>query len=162
MPWINTRDNQVVSDALLTLIEGHNKQASAKHKAYYKSLLFTACRELEKFITPTASLGAQALASELGIGDIRKYKWNEQAKKMKDPQRKKFQWEHVYPVSLLTKRLLELSPATKEAISLEVAKTDIAWILKSENDRLNKGSFKSDRPNNPIDAYSISGIKTLD
>lgn len=159
MAWRNTEDIPGVAKVLLPLLEGYLNSDSEQHKKYYLETLKWPCRYLERFIAPEISMNALLEAQEMGIGDPRKYNWSHQKKEMKDPERKIFHWEHVYPVSSMVKDLLKLEDLSIEAVSDIAAKADIAWILKSEDKLLSKHGFRSKRPANPWDAYIQAGIE---
>jgi len=113
-------------------------------------------RHLESFVEPRSSRAAQALADEIGLGDLRQYRWLDQPSKMRDLGRRLFHWEHATQTSDLVKALLRLEEPTVEAIAVVLRSTTIAWITKKEDARLPLG----ERPDWQA-AYDAAGIKLL-
>lgn len=126
-------------------------------RVWLSSLLGHACRELEDFIEPRISVAAQAKASAMELGDLRRFHWDDQVGKMNDRGRKIFHWEHFVPVSLLKRRLMELSDPTVDAILPILSVAEIAWVLKDEDEKLRRLGFGSDR-DDPAAAYAAAEI----
>ncbi len=94
----------------------------------------------------------------MGLGDLRRFHWDHQVAKMKDPNRKIFHWEHFVPVSVLRRRLIALPDSTAVAILPVLASAEIAWILKEEDAQLRQLGFGSDRED-PIAAYLAAKLE---
>jgi hypothetical protein len=103
------------------------------------------------------SKAAQQEADRLGV-NISGKTWHDQP--TFDPGRKKFHLEHVYAVSAIQK---ECERAQTEEAILSVLKTRlrIAWILKREDEKLNRLHFRSVRPD-PDAAYRAAGIELVE
>jgi hypothetical protein len=143
-------------------------------RRWIKGALHWAVRYLEMFIIEAkVSEKAEAEAAKPNIGvntnALRRCRWNQQKTLLKDGNRSVFHYDHVYPVSQLRDKLLELGDPQKnpnlnddgirQKIEDELDKVDIAWILKSENDELNNAGYRSVRPDPPLDVYNKIGIK---
>ena len=76
-----------------------------------------------------------------------------------DKGRKIFQFEHVVPVSSVRKLCVE---SDGKVGIFEILKTrlKVAWILKSENDKLNELHYAVERPD-PEAAYRDAGIELI-
>jgi len=125
---------------------------------YYNYLLKWAINGLDQFVRPTASRAAMAKAAEMGVGDIRNYIWLDQTSKMKDRDRSIFHWEHVAPVSDLVKACLACPPESIVQIEAILRRARIAWILKSENERLKNHG----RGDDPLEFYRQAHIELVD
>ena len=60
-----------------------------------------------------------------------------------------FHLDHVTPVSILVNNLIEMESPTEKAVRKCIAKMEVAWILKDENDKLPR----TKRNANPWDTY---------
>jgi hypothetical protein len=129
--------------------------------SYLKQALVALVRSLEFISDIDVSEKAQNKADELGIGNLNQYVWKDQTKKgkMNDIGRKIFHWEHFYPVQQIINELSTLKELSDENIYRIIRKTKICWILKEENEVLNKIA-KSNRPN-PEHSYHLANIKLL-
>jgi hypothetical protein len=165
MPWKNKSVLETVCQdlsrdlQLLSLYMEQQDNSSEDYIQWRKDLLNRACRMLELFVVANYSQKAAEKAEEMGLQNLSTYKWNDQKNKMADPDRSIFHWEHVYPVSAMVDALLAIKDVTPEKVKAVINKFDIAWILKSENQRLDTNGYKSKRPENPWDAYRDCGIE---
>ena len=91
------------------------------------------------------------------LGDLRRFHWDHQVRRMRDPDRSIFHWEHFLPVSVLRRRLLSLADPSTQSIAPILADADIAWILKQEDLELTRLGYSSDR-DDPTAAYSAANI----
>lgn len=130
----------------------HDATNNDETRIWLSSLIGHACRELEDFIEPMVSIRAKERAHQMGLDDLRGFHWDHQVRKMKDPDRSIFHWEHFVPVSVLRRRLVALPEPTAESIMSVLARAEIAWILKEENAKLTQLGFGSERED-PIAAY---------
>jgi hypothetical protein len=130
---------------------------------YRRKVLNCQCRELEKFLRLRKSVAAQKIADERGIGDLSAYTWLDQTKtgKMGDAGRETFHFEHTVPVSSLLNQLLALSLPTPEAIANIIAKAEVSWITKKEDERLTALKFRHKR-DDPAAAYHAADIVLCD
>jgi predicted transcriptional regulator len=137
--------------------------ATAAYQSYQKNNLKMMCRWLEKFITPRISKAAAIRANELGIGfeTLRDTNWFQQKTVLKDPKRDIFHLEHIVPVKKLAKEILDARKEPIEKIVEILLSSEIAWILKCEDDELTKRKFRSTR-NNPMECYRICGIELVE
>jgi hypothetical protein len=103
---------------------------------------------LERFVRPGVSLAAAETGRKMGLTDLSQFAWRHQTTKMKDKKRKVFHFEHVVQVADLTDNILALPKPTKGGIAALLKSSQVAWILKAENDELPKGK----RPD-PVKAY---------
>lgn len=151
--------------ALRLLIELYQKAKVDKCKeleAWADYALHWACRRLEVFYRTRVSKAAAAKAAALKIGDLSLYAWNDQKSKMRDPKREIFHYEHVYPVSQLRHGLEALDPPTDEAVLSLVKRGAVAWILKEECKRLDAAGYRSQRPEDPWQAFREVGIEMVE
>jgi hypothetical protein len=131
--------------------------APAEVKSYYRSLLKSAMRDLERFVQPLASRAALDRAAALRIGDPRGYTWNDQPTKMKDPERTIFHWDHIIPVSDLAAACLDLPDAQFADIEAIISKARVVWILRDEDRRLRKYG----RGDDPFKNYRDAGVELI-
>ena len=157
MPFRNSEIINELAPTFLALLSGYHSSTSESSKTWFTSLINHACRELEDFIEPKVSVKALDLARSMNLGDLRECHWDHQVRRMKDPDRRLFHWEHFVPVSVLRKRLLGLTDPTASTVVSVLSSADIAWILKSEDVELSRRGYRSDRET-PNDAYLASGI----
>jgi hypothetical protein len=142
---------------VVALLEQSDSSAT---RSWCDSVFTHACRQIECFIDPEVSVAAAEVASQRGY-DLSKQRWGFQDHHLVDGERKKlFHWEHVLPVAELKRRTISLGQArSTQSVSSLLAQSDIAWILKTENDVLDKGIFRHQRPGDPWDAYRALGIR---
>jgi hypothetical protein len=124
---------------------------------YYRYILGQMIRNLERFIKPRVSVDAQAKADEMGIGDISRFQWRDQPIRMRDPDRKIFQFEHTKPVHDLIQEILCLQNPDLESIRTILSRASITWITKDEDRRLKR--FR--RSEDPLEDYARAGIRLL-
>ncbi|MCD4827464.1 MAG: hypothetical protein K8Q99_06795 [Acholeplasmataceae bacterium] len=124
-----------------------------------KAILSLTVRRLEHVSEKCVSVAAQQKAKDLGImKELTEFSYDQQVTKtgMNDSGRKKFHFEHYYPVKQLINELLEIKNLNDEDIYQVVKKSRICWITKDENKKLDR-KYKSIRPN-PKKAYEEAGI----
>lgn len=136
---------------------------SGAYREYQRSTLTMMCRWLEKFIIPHVSESAEVEAKSIGIDAkaLRTVKWSQQVRKLKDPGRKKFHFEHFVTVKDLTDQVIRFRNQSVNEIAALLLSADIAWITKCEDKKLTKNKFGSHRPN-PQTAYNACGIKFVE
>ena len=128
---------------------------------YHHEHLKLLVRHMERFIVRRrVSTKAQRRATEMGIGDLSNYAWHAQTRKMKDPGRKIFHFEHVKPCAQIRDEILALENSDIDEIESILRTSDIAWILKTEKQFLDKKhkSYRAD----PYECFHDSGIELLD
>lgn len=141
-----------IAKVILGMLQDYPTSPARLQRHYRETLKWTA-RDLENFVLPCASVRAQEMAKSMGIPDIRQFRWGDQATKMKDPTRTIFHWEHVYPVKNIVQGLLRLEAPSSNDIATVLRKAKIAWILKSENSRL-----EHHKRDDPDQDYAQAGI----
>lgn len=161
MPLKETESLDVIIRSLKMLATEYQASNCPESKKWLKHVITQGFRQIEKFITPRASVAAQKKADELDIGLLKHYVWNDQEVKMKDPDRKIFHFEHVYPVGDMFRDLMKLEELSDKNIESILVKADIAWILKSENQKLDASGERSNRPENPWESYEKCNIPML-
>ena len=161
------KKNDDVTKAIRSLLKIYHEAAAPETKQWLRSSLTWPIRYLERFVTHArVSVKAQEAA---GAMDLSQCKWNQQPSLLDDPERELFHYEHMYPVSQMREKLIELSDPGREVsedqiikeIESELDKFDIAWVLKEEDNKLNEMGYQSKRPPNPLDAYREAGIVLL-
>ena len=158
MPFRTPTIVHELAPTFLALLAGHHSSASGSAKTWFTSLINHACRELEDFIEPKVSVKAFEVARSMNLGDLRDFHWDSQVRRMNDPDRSIFHWEHFVPVSVLRRRLLGLVDPTASSVTSILAAADIAWILKAEDVELSRLGYRSQRET-PLDAYLAAGIE---
>jgi hypothetical protein len=106
------------------------------------------------------SEAAQNVANQRGLGDLRSYDWKQQKGKMGDEKREVFHWDHFVPVKEMLNALLKLDHPDIPRARRILNRASVAWILKSEDKKLNSLGFKASRKN-PHDAYKQAGIRLI-
>lgn len=106
------------------------------------------------------SEAAQRKADRLGLGKLSEYTWYQQTTKMGDKGRKTFHWDHFVTIKELRRALLNLDRPTEEQVREILRRASVAWILKSEDRKLNQLGFRADRPN-PHAAYRKADIRPI-
>lgn len=145
-----------VAFELLKVLQG---SPNAALQRWACSSLSHACRHVEYFLTPKISLAAHEKALLMGIAPLERFKWSDQPKRMKDPGRKIFHWEHMVPVSDLQAELLKLESPDVQAVEAVLRKAQVAWILKAENKRLDVAKLRYKRAKGGAAAYRHVGIR---
>jgi hypothetical protein len=137
--------------------------ASEELQRYQRHTLRHMCRELEKFLIPQISeKAANEALSRAGV-DLKTFSsfgWKHQKTKLKDPDRKIFHLEHIIPVTQLANRVLEKRSEGVEDIVEILQTAKIAWILKSEDEDLNRNGYRSVRPD-PMTCYKKAKITLI-
>jgi hypothetical protein len=130
-------------------------------KGYIKEIITRTIRMVESVSPLDVSKKAQEKADMMGIGSLYQYGWLDQKRRngMQDYNREIFHWEHFYPIQQQVDELLALEELTDEAIYHIIRRGKICWILKEENQILDRIA-KSKRPN-PEEAYQQAGIILL-
>ena len=81
-------------------------------------------------------------------------------RRLSDPGRRIFHWEHVLPrAQMLDLLLAQLAPNVRSVHEV-VSRARIAWILKSEDSMLSARGFRS-RRSNPYQCYRDCNIELL-
>lgn len=130
-------------------------------KGYIKEIIIRTLRMVESVLPMDVSRKAQEVADSMGIGSLYQYGWLKQNKKngMKDYDRSIFHWEHYVPIQQQLNELLNLKEINDNDIYNIIRKGKICWILKKENEILDKIA-RSNRPN-PEETYRQAGIELL-
>ena len=107
-------------------------------------------------------MAAAELASQRGY-DLSNQRWGFQDYNLVEGERKKlFHWEHVLPVAELKRRISKLGNGRNAHLVSELlVMSDIAWVLKTENDELDTAGFRHRRPGDPWEAYRKVGIRIV-
>jgi len=122
------------------------------------ALIMTLCRNMEDVVPRNVSVKAAARGRELGVRDLRKFHFDHGGKIPGGRKKSLLHWEHWMPVAEMKRELLELVNPTPEECRKVLSKSRICWIMKDENDELDRRGFKSVRPD-PEGAYKIAGIE---
>ena len=142
-----------IAPAILAILEQY-PNAPAHLRRYHKICLNWIVREFPA--PPTkVSVAAAAKARELGFPTLIGVEWRHQTKY--DPKRKYLLWEHMLPVADIVQLLLELRQPNKELIADVLGRYQVAWITKTQNDKLPKKG-RAD----PAAAYFAAGIELID
>jgi len=153
---IDEAADRLAGPILEILKQYHEGDCPESIRAHYRTVLKWMARDLENFVLPIVSAAAQARADQMGLPDLRQFRWRDQPKKMKDPDRSIFHWEHYTPVSNIVDRLLHMETLNRETIAEILRTARIVWILKEENARLTHRSRKD-----PALDYRNAGIDLL-
>ncbi|NBJ13695.1 hypothetical protein [Microvirga arsenatis] len=153
---IDVAADYLVGPIMEILKQYHQSDYLEPVRAHFRTLLKWMARDLENFVQPMVSVAAQERAKEMGLPDLRQFRWKDQPKKMKDPGRAIFHWEHYTPVANIVRDLLEINTPSRETVTDVLKTARIAWILKEENACLNHRS----RPDSDND-YRAVGIRLL-
>jgi hypothetical protein len=145
----------LIAEAIVGLLRQY-KTSPSDVQGTLATMLAWMARDLERYVVPGVSRAAQARADEFELGDLAQFRWGHQRGLMKDPTRAIFHWEHVVPVSDTVKALLALEEPTPSTIIPILTRSEIAWILKIEDKRLQRKG----RPD-PRAAYVAAGIELL-
>jgi hypothetical protein len=154
---IDEAADRLAGPILEILKQYHQGDCPKSIRAHYRTVLKWMARDLENFVLPMVSTAAQARADQMGLSDLRQFRWKDQPKKMKDPDRSIFHWEHYTPVANIVDGLLQIETLSLEAIAGILKTARIVWILKEENVRLSHRSRKDpalDYRNASIDLLS--------
>ena len=128
-------------------------------------LLDRCLRVASHLIPPDASKSAIKRAEKHGI-DLFKMREKDRNKvekqiKLKDKDdREKFILEHFIPVNQIIKSIIDEKNVHFNTCESALAKLKVIWVLKSEDDLLNKNGHRTNRPN-PEDAYQKAWIIIL-
>ena len=159
------RDPSIVALLAASLLQTLKlpKRHSPDMKQYRKKVLSCQCRELEKFLRFRKSVEAQKQADRLGIGDLSRFSWTDQKKngKMGDLERHIFAVEHTMPVAMLVEQLLSLKSPTLVSVQSVIAKAEVAWITRTEKDRLDKQTRRN-KNDDPAQLYFNARIVLSD
>jgi hypothetical protein len=147
---ICTRQAPVVVMLLASIREARTE---ATRKAA-SSVLYHLVRELEDHCPRNVSQAAHGRALDLGVGDLRRFHYDDQGRQPLKPHAKVFLWEHFHPVSQLTTRLQELAAPSAQGVVEVMKRSRIVWVLREEDARLPK-SYRPD----PSAAYAEAGVQ---
>jgi len=153
---IDEAAERLAGPVLEILRQYHQEDCPEAIRAHYRTVLKWMARDLENFVRPTVSVAAQECAARMGLPDLRQFRWKDQPKKMKDPERAIFHWEHYTPVANIVEALIRIDMPTLEAVANILRTAKIAWILKEENARLSHRSRKD-----PASDYANAGIELI-
>jgi hypothetical protein len=155
LPFAEAAD-QIAGPIVEMLRQYHLPDCPEPIRALFRPVLHWMAHDLENFVSPMVSIAAQERAFQMGLPDLRQFHLNDQKKRMNDPERKIFQWDHYTPVSNIVRELIEIITPTVEAVA-EVLKTArVAWILKEEDAKLSHKSRKD-----PAADYAPGGIRLV-
>lgn len=129
--------------------------ASALENKALRESISVDLRKISDLLKPMVSRKAKIEATRRSLC-LETLTWHRQP--IVDPKRKVFHYEHVIPVSIIRDKCLEAS--SEETIELILSKLKVAWILKTENEELNRLGFQSNRID-PESAYLAAGIELL-
>lgn len=118
------------------------------------SLLRHLARELEDVCPRNVSKRAREKAAQLGLGDLRRFHWDDRKKRVLRGHAQLFHWEHYWPVSDQVRDLRALCAPQENAIAAILRRTRIAWVLAEENARLQRC-----RRSDPARSYAEAGIE---
>ena len=121
------------------------------------SLLLTLCRNMEDVAPRNASVAAQERANQLGMGDLRRFHFDDGGRFPGGRKASRLHWEHWRPAADLRRDILALEAPTPEAVAQVLRGSRVCWILLEENERLNSLGFKTNRPD-PVVCYGAAGI----
>lgn len=130
-----------------------DRQRPRVHDAITKDLQILGdvlCPDVRPF---EISRAAWERAQSLGV-DLRTQTWHRQWGF--DPKRATFLIEHVTPNRVMREAAVE-ADSVDAIVEIIRRHYRVAWILKSENDELNRLGFRTKRPD-PDDAYRQAGI----
>jgi len=125
-------------------------------RAHRSRLLESITVDIRKWtdcVAPHASEAALVEARRLGI-DLFKSAWHDQPRF--DRGRAVFHNEHMVPVRAIREACLECQ-SVDEVVNVLKSRPRVVWILKSENDVLNRLGLSSIR-SDPTAAYAKAGI----
>lgn len=125
-----------------------------EQKWLIKHIIDRVLRKLVDIQNPIyVSKAALVRAKELNI-NLKQLTWHNQTDV--DPKRKIFHLEHCHPISELSERIIKGEP-------FDVVRKDnfTAWILKSEDNKLNKNGFRNKRPGGWKQCYKKCDIKVV-
>lgn len=147
---------EAAAKALVPLIKGYRASSEDESlRQWYRDMIDRGCRHLEFFCRPHVSVAARREAKKWGIKkDLSEYKW-------KEIRNMDFLWlfhlDHVKPVSFLVDQLIEMKRVTVKNTFNLIMEMEVAWILKTENKKLDDRKYKTNRPN-PYEAYNECAI----
>lgn len=156
------------SDLVLKLRDLHHAQASNR---YYRYLYNQSFYGFAGFLDPLVSTGVSERAHEQYEivrqrfpaaslpTDMREVTWDLQSKF--DKGRKVFHLEHIYTGDMFRKAVKAIS-ASQELAQFVRTNYRLAWILKAEDQDLNRSGYRSRRGNTlgeALNAYEKCGIR---
>lgn len=121
------------------------------------TLLLTLCRNMEDVAARNASKMAQERAEVLGLGDLRKYHWDDGGRFPGGRKSSRLHWEHWRPAADLRRDILLLENPTPESVKEILRSSRVCWILLEENDKLNRLGYKVNRKD-PSKCYEDAQI----
>lgn len=128
-------------------------QLSTMQRSRLRESISDDIKKCSNFVVPEVSDAArrQALALEVELDDMC---WHDQGRF--DANRSTFHFEHVQPVSVVRELCLS-APSAEVVTQILLANIRVAWILKSEDEKLTGLGFRTKRPD-PDEAYRAAGI----
>lgn len=164
MPYYKTeaKNLKAIAKTMKQLLFGYDT-ASTHYRRYQMRSLERMCRFLEFLMSPRISERAakEAKNRNLNLDHLRETKWSNQAKRLSDPQRKIFHFEHVVPNTQLANQIREVRNRPVGEIEKLLKTAEIAWILKKEDKKLSANGHRSKRAD-PRACYEKAGIKLLE
>lgn len=130
----------------------------ADTKRGLNSLLLTLCRNMEDVAPRNASRMAVERATELGLGDLRRYHWDDGSRFPGGRKATRLHWEHWRPAADLKRDILALGRPTEKSISEILGSARICWITLDENKRLDELGHRYNR-SNPVQSYADARIE---
>lgn len=122
------------------------------------SLLLTLCRNMEDVATRNASEAAQLRASHLGLGDLRRYHWDDGGRFPGGRKSSRLHWEHWKPAVDMRTEILSLEIPSVDDIEKILKGARVCWILLEENEVLNRNGHRTKRLDPEI-CYKEANIK---
>jgi hypothetical protein len=113
------------------------------------------CDVVFPLLRPIETSNAALMQARLVGGDLCQLTWHQQAR-MDPAGRSTFHLEHITPVKSI--RTACIAASDQGEIVSALMSIRIAWILKSENDELDRLKFRHNRPD-PTAAYAAAGIE---
>lgn len=132
------------------------KPADKYEKSQFRGAMKAIVQSVGNLQPARVSRSALEVAKVLELDDLPSLRWDRQKKK--DPGRKKLLREHKTPVSWIVERAISCE-SDKQVQDL-LARMEIAWITREEDDRLSENGHRSKRPDSD-DAYRKAGIELL-
>lgn len=127
-----------VVDSIANLLRAYHSCPDGQPSArWFNHLLGQACRHIEFFVTPLASVeAAKHWASVGGSGPLTQQPYKKPSKWQQGAQ---LYFEHAVPADDLKKALLNLGPKPdKQAILSVLSQAEIVWITRDEEVRLRR------------------------
>lgn len=148
----------MTSEVLLlnALRQSYKTDKNPKEQLYNKMLKALFRYDTDQKPVQYASKAALEKAEKLKV-NLREIDWHNQRKEGKDPDRKIFHYEHCNPISMLTDAVL----TTDKSVASILNDNIVCWILKSENEKLDKNHYRSNRDGGWKKCYAACGIEPV-